>query len=385
MVAPGSPVIDQPVAALRGLNGLYLVSVQRGDMLLRAVTPEFLLEEGDVLHFTGLVESIGDVCVEFGLLPLTHEVEDTWMVDGGGGGGKKGSRDGDGVGVDHESVRLSSVEPLKSTDTYPPRNSKHTTSRAMAHSRDYEDDAAADVSVRRQSRRRVLRPTPGRARRTAAGTSRPTAAGSATAAGSNRARRRSADKVRRARRRSEDGRGGARGFANPDDAAGGVERSSFKKGPVRRAMTADAPTPSDAKVGVGAEESAMPIQAVLAAKDTPLGVRKALLERHQVLKCRVRTTSSLIGQTAFDVGFREKYKAAIIAVQRGGEDMRAANQGRLAGLKFEAGDILMLHCLDKCPLLAVQRARVERHAVDVGAAAGSVQGGFERRLGQRAE
>ena len=95
----------------------------------------------------------------------------------------------------------------------------------------------------------------------------------------------------------------------------------------------------------------MPIQAVLAAKDTPLGVRKALLERHQVLKCRVRTTSSLIGQTAFDVGFREKYKAAIIAVQRGGEDMRAANQGRLAGLKFEAGDILMLHCLDKCPLL----------------------------------
>ena len=52
VVAPKSPVIDQPAAALRGLNGLYLVSVQRGDMLLRAVTPEFLLEEGDVLHFT---------------------------------------------------------------------------------------------------------------------------------------------------------------------------------------------------------------------------------------------------------------------------------------------------------------------------------------------
>ena len=70
-------MIDQPVATLRGLNGLYLVSVQRGDMLLRAVTPEFLLEEGDVLHFTGLVESIGEVCVEHGLLPLTHEVEET--------------------------------------------------------------------------------------------------------------------------------------------------------------------------------------------------------------------------------------------------------------------------------------------------------------------
>ena len=73
---PGSSVINQPVATLRGLNGLYLVSVQRGDMLLRAVTPEFLLEEGDVLHFTGLIESIGEVCSEHGLLPLTHEVEE---------------------------------------------------------------------------------------------------------------------------------------------------------------------------------------------------------------------------------------------------------------------------------------------------------------------
>jgi hypothetical protein len=27
-----------------------------------------------VLHFTGLIESIGDVCAEHGLLPLTHEV-----------------------------------------------------------------------------------------------------------------------------------------------------------------------------------------------------------------------------------------------------------------------------------------------------------------------
>ena len=77
VVAPKSPVIDQPVATLRGLNGLYLVSVQRGDMLLRAVTPEFMLEEGDILHFTGLVESIGEVCVEHGLLPLTHEVEES--------------------------------------------------------------------------------------------------------------------------------------------------------------------------------------------------------------------------------------------------------------------------------------------------------------------
>lgn len=95
----------------------------------------------------------------------------------------------------------------------------------------------------------------------------------------------------------------------------------------------------------------MAMHEVMSAKDTPVGVRRALLERHQILKVRVRTNSSLIGQTAIEIGFRDKYKAAIIAVKRGGEDQRAANEGKLASVVFEAGDILMLHCLDKCPLL----------------------------------
>lgn len=98
VVAPGSPVVDHAVATLRGLNGLYLVSVQRGDMLLRAVPPEFLLEEGDVLHFTGLVECIGDVCVEHGLLPLTHEVEEQMYALAGGGAVRCGDGAGDGNG-----------------------------------------------------------------------------------------------------------------------------------------------------------------------------------------------------------------------------------------------------------------------------------------------
>ena len=41
VVPRGSPVVDSPVAILRGLNGLYLVSVQRGDMVMRAVQPNF--------------------------------------------------------------------------------------------------------------------------------------------------------------------------------------------------------------------------------------------------------------------------------------------------------------------------------------------------------
>ena len=101
-----------------------------------------------------------------------------------------------------------------------------------------------------------------------------------------------------------------------------------------------------------ASNSPMPIHEVLAAKDTPVAVRKALLDRHQILRCRVRNNSSLIGRTPVDVGFRERYKAALIAVKRSGEDLREKQpSSKLADVKFEPGDILMLHCLDKCPLL----------------------------------
>lgn len=99
---------------------------------------------------------------------------------------------------------------------------------------------------------------------------------------------------------------------------------------------------------------AMAMHEVLNAKETPPEVRRALLERHQILKVRVRPLSSLVGHTAAEVGFREKYSAAIIAVQqRNGENAlaRTENSGKLASVVFQAGDVLMLHCLDACPLL----------------------------------
>jgi hypothetical protein len=52
---------------------------------------------------------------------------------------------------------------------------------------------------------------------------------------------------------------------------------------------------------------AMAMHEVLNAKETPPEVRRALLERHQILKVRVRPLSSLVGHTAAEVGFREKY------------------------------------------------------------------------------
>jgi len=70
-----SAAVGKTVAGsgLRGLPGLYLVSVKREDTLIRAVGPEFVLTQGDVLYFTGMVESIGNVCAEYGLLAITTE------------------------------------------------------------------------------------------------------------------------------------------------------------------------------------------------------------------------------------------------------------------------------------------------------------------------
>ena len=73
-----SPAVGHTVAAsgLRGLPGLYLVSVRRGEALLRAIGPEFILNQGDILYFTGLIESLGKVCAEYGLMAITQEHED---------------------------------------------------------------------------------------------------------------------------------------------------------------------------------------------------------------------------------------------------------------------------------------------------------------------
>ena len=70
------------------LRGLYLVSVRRDDVLIRAVGPEFVLAQHDVLYFTGLVESLGQVCADYGLMAVTSEQDsdDEKEIDRGGAG-----------------------------------------------------------------------------------------------------------------------------------------------------------------------------------------------------------------------------------------------------------------------------------------------------------
>ena len=72
-----SPAAGRSVkrSGLRDTGGLYLVSVRRAATgnIHRAVGQEFVLNVGDIVYFTGLIEGFGDFCHEHGLQVVTNE------------------------------------------------------------------------------------------------------------------------------------------------------------------------------------------------------------------------------------------------------------------------------------------------------------------------
>jgi hypothetical protein len=74
---PWSPAAGRSVkrSGLRNTGGIYLVSVHRAATgnVHRAVGQDFVLNAGDVLYFTGLVEGFGDFCEEHGMKVLTND------------------------------------------------------------------------------------------------------------------------------------------------------------------------------------------------------------------------------------------------------------------------------------------------------------------------
>jgi di/tricarboxylate transporter len=79
-VTPWSPAAGRTVqrSGLRDTGGIYLVSVKRAltGNLHTAVSRDFVLNVGDILYFTGLVETFGEFCEEHALEMYTTESAD---------------------------------------------------------------------------------------------------------------------------------------------------------------------------------------------------------------------------------------------------------------------------------------------------------------------
>jgi di/tricarboxylate transporter len=75
-VDPLGPLVGQTIeaAGLRGLPGLFLAEIVRGDRLIPAVSPRERLQPADRLVFIGIVDSIVDLRNVRGLLPATDQV-----------------------------------------------------------------------------------------------------------------------------------------------------------------------------------------------------------------------------------------------------------------------------------------------------------------------
>ncbi len=77
VVRNDSPVAGRSIeeAGLRHLPGLYLTQIERGEQVMSAVGPDEVLHGGDILSFTGILESVVDLQRIRGLDPATDEVK----------------------------------------------------------------------------------------------------------------------------------------------------------------------------------------------------------------------------------------------------------------------------------------------------------------------
>ncbi|MEY2795447.1 MAG: Sodium-dependent dicarboxylate transporter SdcS, partial [Planctomycetota bacterium] len=77
MVVAGAPIAGKSIEAanLRGLEGLYLAQVARGDEIIAPVEPTTLLQANDRLFFVGDVAAVVQLQKLRGLAPATNQVE----------------------------------------------------------------------------------------------------------------------------------------------------------------------------------------------------------------------------------------------------------------------------------------------------------------------
>ena len=341
-VRPSSPVVGRTVAegGLRGLPGLYLISVRRGNMLVRAVGPEFIVVSGDVLHFTGLAEKLGEVAAAYGLEPqhhdhdhdVSHDDVGLSIVGGGADGvdGHAGAAHGlvhhavasDGEGPEGASVFRSKKGKLLRgylSDQGPFRRRRRSTA---------SERSDGGNSVDRE-RIELVAPTPSRSR-----------AISARLIGARRT-------ARYARSEDDPSGEGASDAGAVGSADGHSALSDDDEGGLAMAV-------SPGGAGGNAGEQLQPQPHL-----PPPGLRMA--------RAAVRLDSALVGKMPREVGFRRRYGAAIVALVRRGEQLH----GIIGQTPLLAGDVIVMQVSPASPLLDLINGSLPEPAAGEGEGGGT--------------
>lgn len=370
---PWSPASGRSVkrSGLRDTGGIYLVSVHRSATgnIHRAVGQDFVLNVGDVLYFTGLVEGFGEFCEEHGMEILTNELqeeqksEDEEIVFSSGDTASKEEQPlflKEEVG--ESSNNASSLYPHGTKD----RQSQQLLTVVEGAEEDFHDTdrdmpivevgltmeslLEADEAERSRSITRMIDMIRGVARE------EPTQLEDLYLI---------KDKKARGQHKSQEGSHKVVVTSEHDFVIVGVDARDrpgllldLSKGLLQLNLTL---RHSEASV-IGTRSLSIwrceVIEAELPDVEEIWSVMNSLLETFdqgssqaikrgglRVIRAIVTARSRLNGNTMNTVDFRDRYKAAIVAIQKGGRNVP------LAGVTFGVGDVLVLKANDDSPLL----------------------------------
>ena len=327
-VTPWSDAVGRTIEAsgLRGLPGLYLVSVRRSGSLIRAVGPEFVINQGDILYFTGLIESLGSICSDHGLTAMTHEDDD------------------------HEEPSLSEVSN-EGENVVP--ISRASSSEAMKEILDLQALARSQAIDRKDKAAHLYKD--GRDTSDTIGA----ADASVSAAEMNAALGPALVSVEKDPDASEDDHARMVLGISAADRPGLLHDISKSLNRLKvQCLHSEASAVGGRSVSIwrivalDPETKREEIRAVVQAMLAPTTGSGAQKERGQmVMRCKVKVGSTLVDKFVKDVDFRATYGGAIIAVQRNGR----APSGKLRDVRLEANDSLVVQVRPDSSLVTLQQ------------------------------
>ena len=327
-VTPWSDAVGRTIEAsgLRGLPGLYLVSVRRSGSLIRAVGPEFVINQGDILYFTGLIESLGSICSDHGLTAMTHEDDD------------------------HEEPSLSEVSN-EGENVVP--ISRASSSEAMKEILDLQALARSQAIDGKDKAAHLYKD--GRDTSDTIGA----ADASVSAAEMNAALGPALVSVEKDPDASEDDHARMVLGISAADRPGLLHDISKSLNRLKvQCLHSEASAVGGRSVSIwrivalDPETKREEIRAVVQAMLAPTTGSGAQKERGQmVMRCKVKVGSTLVDKFVKDVDFRATYGGAIIAVQRNGR----APSGKLRDVRLEANDSLVVQVRPDSSLVTLQQ------------------------------